>query len=115
MHRFHSQGYSHKLAHHKKLSGLVVAQIKRVTARTSKNAKDMQAKARRLTREMSLFWKRNDREEGVNRKKAEKEALEKAKVEEEKREAARQARKLEFLITQTELYSHFVGNKLKSE
>ena len=36
-------------------------------------------------------------------------------LEEEKREAARQARKLEFLISQTELYSHFVGNKLKSK
>ena len=36
-------------------------------------------------------------------------------AEEEKREAARQARKLEFLISQTELYSHFVGNKLKSK
>ncbi|KAL0954286.1 hypothetical protein HGRIS_005414 [Hohenbuehelia grisea] len=33
---------------------------------------------------------------------------------EEKTEGARQARKLEFLISQTELYSHFVGNKLKT-
>lgn len=43
-----------------------------------------------------------------------KEAVDRAKVEEEKREAARQARKLEFLISQTELYSHFVGSKLKT-
>ncbi|KAG2108537.1 P-loop containing nucleoside triphosphate hydrolase protein, partial [Suillus clintonianus] len=42
------------------------------------------------------------------------EAIDRAKVEEEK-EATRQARKLEFLISQTELYSHFVSNKLKSE
>lgn len=48
------------------------------------------------------------------RKRAEKEAVDRAKEEEEKREAARQARKLEFLISQTELYSHFVGSKLKS-
>ena len=40
---------------------------------------------------------------------------ERAKEEEERREAARQARKLEFLISQTELYSHFVGSKLKSK
>ncbi|KAF8330420.1 P-loop containing nucleoside triphosphate hydrolase protein [Cantharellus anzutake] len=114
VYRFHSQGYSHKISHHKKLSGLIVAQTKRVGTRSSKSTKDIQTRARRLTREMLLFWKKNDREEGVNRKKAEKEALEKAKAEEEKREAARQARKLEFLITQTELYSHFVGNKLKT-
>ena len=61
-----------------------------------------------------VFWKKNEREERDVRKRAEKEAVDRAKLEEEKREAARQARKLEFLISQTELYSHFVGNKLKS-
>lgn len=66
-------------------------------------------------REMLVFWKKNEREERDVRKRAEKEAVDRAKEEEEKREAARHARKLEFLISQTELYSHFVGNKLKSE
>lgn len=94
---------------------MAAQQAKRVSARTSKATKDIQAKARRLTREMLVFWKKNEKEEGASRKKAEKEALDKVKAEEEKREAQRQARKLEFLITQTELYSHFVGNKLKSE
>jgi DNA helicase INO80 len=41
-----------------------------------------------------------------------KKALDRAKREEELREARRQARKLNFLITQTELYSHFVGKKV---
>ena len=66
-------------------------------------------------REMLVFWKKNEKEERDVRKRENKEAADRAKVEEEKREAARQARKLEFLISQTELYSHFVGNKLKSE
>ncbi|OMH81127.1 putative DNA helicase ino80, partial [Zancudomyces culisetae] len=35
--------------------------------------------------------------------------------EEEAREATRQSRKLNFLITQTELYSHFVGSKMGME
>lgn len=65
-------------------------------------------------REMLVFWKKNEREERDIRKRAEKEAVDRVKEEEERREAARQARKLEFLISQTELYSHFVGNKLKS-
>lgn len=65
-------------------------------------------------REMLVFWKKNEREERDVRKREQKEASDRAKIEEEKREAARQARKLEFLISQTELYSHFVGNKLKS-
>lgn len=63
---------------------------------------------------MLMFWKRNEKDERENRKRAEKEALERAKKEEEERESKRQARKLNFLITQTELYSHFVGSKIKS-
>jgi hypothetical protein len=63
---------------------------------------------------MLVFWKKNEREERDIRKREQKEAHDRAKLEEEKREAARQARKLEFLISQTELYSHFVGSKLKS-
>lgn len=58
--------------------------------------------------------KGNEKRERESRKKAEKEALERAKKEEDMREAKRQARKLNFLITQTELYSHFVGSKIKT-
>jgi chromatin-remodeling ATPase INO80 len=63
---------------------------------------------------MLMFWKRNEKDEREHRKKAGKEALDRAKKEEEERESKRQARKLNFLITQTELYSHFVGSKIKS-
>lgn len=59
--------------------------------------------------------KGNEKKDRENRKKAEKEAIEKTKKEEDLREAKRAARKLNFLITQTELYSHFVGSKVKSE
>lgn len=83
--------------------------------RTAKVTKDVQAKGKRLMREMLVFWKKNEKEEREMRRREQKEAIDRAKVEEEKREATRQARKLEFLISQTELYSHFVGNKLKSE
>lgn len=61
-----------------------------------------------------VFMKGNEKKERETRKKAEKEALDKAKKEEDLREAKRAARKLNFLITQTELYSHFVGSKIKS-
>lgn len=83
--------------------------------KTAKINKDIQAKAKRLMREMQVFWKKNEKEERDLRKREQKEAMDRLKIEEEKREAARQARKLEFLISQTELYSHFVGSKLKSE
>lgn len=45
------------------------------------------------------------------KKKEEKEAAEKLKREEELREARRQQQRLNFLLSQTELYSHFMQNK----
>jgi DNA helicase INO80 len=62
---------------------------------------------------MLAYWKANEREERELRKKAERDALIKAKQEEEKREKMQQARKLNFLLTQTELFSHFVSKKIQ--
>ena len=66
-------------------------------------------------REMMSFWKRNEREERDLRKAAEKAEIESAKKAEADREANRQKRKLNFLISQTELYSHFIGKKIKTD
>lgn len=66
-------------------------------------------------REMLVFWKKNEKEERDMRKREQKAAQDRARIEDEKREASRHARKLEFLISQSEIYSHFLGSKLKSE
>lgn len=90
-------------------------QARKPFTKTAKVNKDIQTKAKRLMREMQIFWKKNEKEERDMKKREHKEALDRQRAEDERREAARQARKLEFLISQTELYSHFVGNKLKSK
>ncbi|GJN89724.1 hypothetical protein Rhopal_002712-T1 [Rhodotorula paludigena] len=97
----------------KRLSSIVSREARRAATRT-KPTKDVQTRAKKVMRELMMFMKGNEKREREQRKKAEKEALEKARKEEEVREAKRQARKLNFLITQTELYSHFVGNKIKT-
>lgn len=86
----------------------------RPSHRSAKSNKDANAKAKRVMREMMVYWRKNEKDEVAARKRAEKEALEKAKAEEEARESKRQARKLNFLLTQTELYSHFIGKKIKT-
>ena len=108
-------GYQQRQVQYKRVATLASLQARRPYSRTPKATKDVQAKSKRLMREMLVFWKKNEKEERDVRKRENKEAADRARVEDEKREAARQARKLEFLINQTELYSHFVGNKLKSE
>ncbi|KAF9229431.1 hypothetical protein BS17DRAFT_723199 [Gyrodon lividus] len=114
VYKYAAMGYQARQSQLKRLAMLSSMQARRPFTRTAKANKDVQAKAKRLMREMLVFWKKNEREEREVRKREQKEATDRAKIEEEKREAARQARKLEFLISQTELYSHFVGNKLKT-
>ncbi|KAG7194208.1 putative DNA helicase ino80 [Scheffersomyces spartinae] len=99
----------------KKTCILAAREAKRWQLRNNKNQKDLTTKARRAMREMFNFWKRNERTERDLRKKHEKELIDKAKREEEEREARRQLRKLNFLITQTELYSHFIGKKIRTD
>ncbi|KTW31600.1 hypothetical protein T552_00238 [Pneumocystis carinii B80] len=109
------QNYATRSSNSRKTALLCSKEARRWQFRTNKNIKDMQARAKRAMREMLVFWKRNEKEEREQRKKEEKEAIEKAKKAEEQREATRQARKLNFLITQTELYSHFISRKIRSE
>lgn len=115
MYKYHSTGYQTRLAQLERTAKSASIQARKPFTKTAKVNKDMQAKAKRLMREMQIFWKKNEKEERDMKKREYKEALDRQRAEDERREAARQARKLEFLISQTELYSHFVGNKLKSE
>lgn len=98
----------------RKTAQLASKQSRKWQERTNKSMKDTQARAKRTMREMMSFWKRNEREERDMRRLAEKQELEMAKKAEADREANRQRRKLNFLISQTELYSHFIGRKIKS-
>lgn len=112
--RVATDSYSTKASNLKKTAILASKEAKRWQLRTNKGTKDLQARAKRVMRDMMGFWKRNEREERDLRKAAERQELENARKEEADREAARQKRKLNFLISQTELYSHFIGKKIKT-
>ncbi|KAG8779089.1 putative DNA helicase ino80 [Ceratobasidium sp. 428] len=112
--KLQSAGFLTKLTQSKKLAHTLSTHAKKPYTRTISTTKLTQVKSKRLMREMLVFWRKHDKEEKDLRKKAERAQVDRAKAEEEKREAQRQARKLEFLISQTELYSHFVGSKLKT-
>lgn len=114
VYKYHALGYQTRQSQLERMAKLASIQARKPFTKTAKANKDTQAKAKRLMREMQVFWKKNEKEERDVRKREQKEAMDRLKLEEEKREAARQARKLEFLISQTELYSHFVGSKLKT-
>lgn len=114
VYRLATESYGTKASNLKKTAILASKEAKRWQLRTNKGTKDLQARAKRVMRDMMTFWKRNEREERDLRKAAERQELENARKQEADREAARQKRKLNFLISQTELYSHFIGKKIKT-
>ena len=113
--RIKENSTSVKLSNLRKTAQLASKEARRWQLRTNKGMKDVQARAKRSMREMMSFWKRNEREERDMRRIAEKQELENAKNAEQEREANRAKRKLNFLISQTELYSHFIGRKVKTD
>lgn len=109
-----SQLNNHKemLTNCKKVAGFCMKIARQKAMQSQKNMKETVWRAKRLTREMQGYWKRYDRVERETRRRLEKEAEEQRKMDVEIIEAKRQQRKLNFLITQTELYAHFMSKKL---
>ncbi|CAD7093608.1 unnamed protein product [Hermetia illucens] len=96
----------------KRVSTMCMKIIRQRAMQSQKIMKETVWRAKRLTREMQGYWKRYDRVERETRRRMEKEAEEQRKLDVELIEAKRQQRKLNFLITQTELYAHFMSRKL---
>uniref|UniRef100_A0ACD5XKY0 Uncharacterized protein n=1 Tax=Avena sativa TaxID=4498 RepID=A0ACD5XKY0_AVESA len=86
-------------------------EVKLKVSRSLKLMRSAPIRTRKLARDMLIFWKRVDKEQYELRKKEERDAAEALKREEELREAKRHQQRLNFLISQTELYSHFMQNK----
>ena len=104
-----------KLANAKRLAAACM-RVQRLRAMESQRAmKEAFWRAKRLTREMQSVWRRQEREERQKNKAKEKAAMEQRKHDVELLEAKRQQRKLNFLITQTELYAHFMAGKLSEK
>ena len=64
---------------------------------------------------MQAYWRKYDKEERERLRAEQKAATERRKLDEEIREAKRQQMKLNFLLTQTELFAHFVAKKIGVE
>ncbi|XP_063832717.1 chromatin-remodeling ATPase INO80 [Ostrinia nubilalis] len=102
------------LLQRKRLATLCCKHWRHVAMQSQKNMKETVWRCKRLSREMQAYWRRYDRAERETRRRMEKEAEEQRKMDVELMEAKRQRRKLNFLITQTELYAHFMQRKLSS-
>ena len=104
--------FKEKLAGSKRLATACMRVQRQKAMASQRLMKDAVWRAKRLTREMQVYWRRFEREEKQQKKAKEKVFLEQRKMDMELLEAKRQQRKLNFLITQTELYAHFMAGKL---
>ncbi|XXG70943.1 hypothetical protein AAC387_Pa07g0306 [Persea americana] len=114
-HRVFTNFHKKQLADAKRCSETCQREVKNKVSRSLRLMKAAPIRSRKMTRDMQLFWKRVDKEQAELRKKEERDAAEAMKREEELREAKRQQQRLNFLLSQTELYSHFMQNKATSQ
>ncbi|XP_026735915.1 chromatin-remodeling ATPase INO80, partial [Trichoplusia ni] len=98
----------------KRLATLCCKHWRHIAMQSQKNMKETVWRCKRLSREMQAYWRRYDRAERETRRRMEREAEEQRKMDVELMEAKRQRRKLNFLITQTELYAHFMQKKMNA-
>lgn len=97
----------------KKISYICVMQVKKALSKTTKINPAL--KSRKINKELNFLNKKVDKEKRERNRKAEKEALQTKKILEESREAQRQKKKFEYLLSQTELFSEFMLGKKKIE
>ncbi|XP_056158744.1 chromatin-remodeling ATPase INO80 isoform X4 [Syzygium oleosum] len=114
-HRIFTTFHRKQLNDAKRFSENCQREVKMKVSRSLKLMRGAAIRTRKLARDMLLFWKRVDKEMAEVRKREEREAAEALKREQELREAKRQQQRLNFLIQQTELYSHFMQNKPNSQ
>lgn len=100
-----------KIKNAKKFAKQCKSAVDQRDKRVHEASKDSHKRAEKLSKEMLQFWKKSDKDATLIRKKEEKEEMDRRKKEEELLEAQRQQKKLNFLLTQTELYSHFMSKK----
>ncbi|KAG5679503.1 hypothetical protein PVAND_009066 [Polypedilum vanderplanki] len=109
--RTKANAHKEMIANCKKTAVFCQKVVRQKAMESQKRQKETIWRAKRLTREMLSYWKKYDRVERENRRRLEKEAEEQRKMDVELVEVKRQQRKLNFLITQTELYAHFMSHK----
>eukprot|EP00057_Strongylocentrotus_purpuratus_P034544 XP_795650.4 PREDICTED: DNA helicase INO80 [Strongylocentrotus purpuratus] len=114
-HKHRASVHNNILTNCRKMAQGCQKELRRAAIQSQRVCKETPYRARRLTREMMAFWKHYEKVEKEHRRKAEKEAQEQRRIDDEFREAKRTQRKLNFLITQTELYAHFMSRKLTGQ
>lgn len=77
-----------------------------------KTVREFTLRAKKLQREVAVFWRKRGRELNDLKKRKEKLENEMKRREEEKRESELHKKRLAFLMKQSDIYAHFMAKKL---
>ena len=96
----------------KKNALFATKEVKKKISKSQRAARDYVFRAKRMHKEMLIFWRKREKELNELRKKKERLEAEIRKKAEEERETLLQRRRLEFLMKQSDIYAHFMAQKL---
>lgn len=96
----------------KKVGIMCAKERRRVLAKNRRNVKDYVLRAKRLSREMLGYWKKQGKELTELKKKRERVEQELTKKEEERKEQIKQKKKIQYLIKRSEFYAQIMAQKL---
>lgn len=111
-HRSLNKSRNELRANSKRFAQLCSKEVNKKANKMVREAKEATTRGKRLQREVVMFWKRREKETAEMKKKREKEDLEARKKCEEEQESIRQRNRLDFLMRQSDIYTHFMAHKL---
>ena len=96
----------------RKYSQLCTKEVKKKVAKSQRNSREFVFRAKKIHREVLIYWRKREKELNELRKRKERLEAEMKKREEEERENILQKKRLEFLMKQSDIYAHFMAKKL---
>ena len=96
----------------RKVAMLCAKEVKKKAIKCHKLEKEALLRAKRIHRDVLTYWRKREKEVVEMKRKRERIEREIKKKEEEQREALLMKKRLEFLITQSNIYANFMARKL---
>lgn len=90
----------------------VSRQYKKKIAKNMRSVREFNLRAKKMQKEVSIFWRKRGRELNELKKRKEKLENEIRKRDEEKKESELHKKRLAFLMKQSDIYAHFMAKKL---
>ncbi|KAL4449582.1 hypothetical protein ABPG74_007405 [Tetrahymena malaccensis] len=112
IYRFAQQARQDYEQNSRKFAILCSKEVRKKYGKSQRTQKDWALRSKKMHREMVSYWRKRERELNEIKRRKEKLEAELRRREEEEKESLLQKKRLEFLMKQSDLYAHFMAQKL---